>query len=281
MPYAIEDEVIHIEIEDEDYIPVECLISVRNTDTLPLKEFADCIRKNSDVEDYEVFKSGRQSCLSNNKSNNEWVCYRLALKTRVDNEKQYLLNYEKIRATGGTGRFSTIETYFLNAETLTIDYLGTIPESHGDRCNDGWTDIHDMSKVHATISSSATLFRLLNPDDRTNWRMRMLLSKLENNSSSNHDIKLFGNLKPYDDLSNCAVCCMGRIVRILDFSGDELNSIFAGVILNIPDHVSGQSHVEKCLIDGLKEFQKSKSKYSSENWNTKIKNLGIQCLSHT
>ena len=92
---------------------------------------------------------------------------------------------------------------------------------------------------------------------------------------------LFGKLKPYDDLSNCAVCCMGRIVRILDFSGDELNSIFAGVILNIPDHVSGQSHVEKCLIDGLKEFQKSKSKYSSENWNTKIKNIEMRCVTQT
>jgi hypothetical protein len=273
--------IIHKTIEDNDYIPAECIISVRNSETLPLKEFADCIKKNSDVEDFEIFKSGRQSCLSQNKDNNEWTCYRLALKTRVDNDKQYLLNYTKIQATGGTGRFSTIETYFLNTETATINYLGTIPESHGDRCNDGWADIHDISKVHATVSSSATLFRLLNPDDRTNWRTKMLLSKLENNSSSNHDIELFGNLKPYDDLSNCAVCCMGKIVRILDFSGDKYKSKFAGIILDIPDYVSGQSHIEECLIEELKKLQKSNPRYLSDDWNTKIENIEMKCVTQT
>jgi len=279
--YSNENAIIHEKIEDNDYIPAECIISVRNSETLPLKEFADCIRKNSDVEDYEIFKSGRQSCLSQNKNNNEWICYRLALKTRVDNDNKYLLNYEKIQATGGTGRFSTIETYFLNAEALTIDYLGTIPESHGDRCNDGWADIHDISKVHATISSSATLFRLLNPNDRTNWRTEMLLSRLENNSSSKYSMGLFGDLKPYDDLSNCAVCCMGRIVRVLDFSEDSLKSKFAGVILDIPDHVSGQSHIEECLIGELKELQKSNPRYLSDDWNTKIENIEMKCINQT
>lgn len=278
--YSNENAIIHKKIEDNDYIPAECLISVRNSETLSLKEFADCIQKKSNVEDYEIFKSGRQSCLSQNKDN-EWICYRLALKTRVDNDNNYLLNYEKIQATGGTGRFSIIETYFLSAEKLTIDYLGTIPESHGDRCNDGWADIHDISKVHATISSSATLFRLLNPNDRTNWRSKMLLSKLESNSSSNHDVELFGNLKPYDDLSNCAVCCMGRIVRILDFSEDKLNSKFSGVILDIPDHVSGQSYIEECLIQELKKLQKSNSRYLSKDWNTKIKNIEMKCVTRT
>lgn len=279
--YSNENAIIHEKIEDNDYIPAECIISVRNSETLPLKEFAGCIKKNSDVKDFEIFKSRRQSCLSENIDNNEWTCYRLALKTRVDNEHKYLLNYEKIQATGGTGRFSSIETYFLNAETLTIDYLGTIPESHGDRCNDGWADIHDITKVHATISSSATLFRLLNPNDRTNWRTEMLLSRLENNSSSKYDMGLFGDLKPYDDLSNCAVCCMGRIVRVLDFSEDSLNSKFAGVILDIPDHASGQSHIEECLIGELKKLQKSNPRYLSDDWNIKIENIEMKCINQT
>lgn len=281
MSYSIEDDVIHKEIEDRDYIPAECLISVRDLERLTLNEFSICFQKHSDKEDYDIFQSRRQTCFSEKRESNEWICYRLALKTRIDNDDKYLLNYERIQATGGTARFSTIETYFLDAETETIHYLGVIPESFGDRCNDGWTDIHDMSKVHATISSSATLFRLLNPNDKTNWRTEMLLSKLENNSSSKYNMELFGDLKPYDDLSNCAVCCMGRIVRVLDFSEDKLNSKFAGVILDIPDHASGQSHIEECLIGELKNLQKSNPRYLSDEWNTKIRNIERKCITQT
>ena len=65
--YSNENVMIHKKIEDNDYIPAECIISVRNSETLPLKEFVDCIQKNSYVEDFEIFKSRRQSCLSQNK----------------------------------------------------------------------------------------------------------------------------------------------------------------------------------------------------------------------
>ena len=52
-----ENTIIHEKIEDNDYIPAECIISVRNSETLPLKEFADCIQKNSDVEDHEILNA--------------------------------------------------------------------------------------------------------------------------------------------------------------------------------------------------------------------------------
>jgi hypothetical protein len=77
------------------------------------------------------------------------------------------------------------------------------------------------------------------------------------------------------------VCCIGRIVRVLDFSEDELNSKFAGIVLDIPDHVSGQSHIEECLVDELKKLQKLNSRYLSEEWDTKIKNIEMKCITQT
>ncbi len=87
-----------------------------------------------------------------------------------------------INSGGGTGEFTAIhEVKRKNADTLEIETL-----ADGDRCNGGLQDVAEINN-HLNFSQNLTAYELI------------ALSK-----------KLDPNVKAYDDLAACAVCCAAK-----------------------------------------------------------------------
>lgn len=97
--------------------------------------------------------------------------------------------------TGGSGHFGMLAMVKreANGEAFPLWWQWA-----GDRCNDGYPRFIGMADEQLFYSVAATPFRLLNPLDE-----------------SGNTPSTLGGWQPYDDLSNCAVCCAGERVYVM------------------------------------------------------------------
>lgn len=159
-----------------------------------------------------------------------------------------LYYYEIVVNYGGTGNFSSIHVFGLRDNEL--EHLSTIPA--GDRCNDGRAEYISTDTQHITYSTAATPFRLLNYKDDTDWRHVYLLNAFSRQGEEKKSLKelaqsanlylpeLFNGLEPYKDLDNCAICCVGNVIK--SFNTNSNITLPVGItidkhyITNKPNH---------------------------------------------
>lgn len=271
------DRKINEHINDYDYIPSQCLERAKKEGII--NRLSICKINHLIEKERAQFNETHQSCTDTGLEKNMYVCHTLAKyeKYKLEAREGYLRLYETIRATGGTGIFSTLEIFDYSFSTNTLRYVGQVEMIRGDRCNDGWAKVHYLGSDVLLASTSATLFRLLNPLDQTNWRSQDYLGVLENQPMEYGN--LFGNLRPYKDLSNCAVCCLGRVYRLIEYSGGEVKNKVTGISLEIPEDFYGQSLVEKCIIKELKSLQNNKPNYWTDDWSERLEEVELKCIS--
>jgi len=96
--------------------------------------------------------------------------------------------------------------------------------------------VSEVSSGGFTFKSAATPFRLLNPDDTTDWRNWYLAKALMDEADEALDRpSVFNEWDPYEDVTNSATACYGWVVRRFDYEtgfetlGIELN---AGLVAN-------------------------------------------------
>ena len=118
---------------------------------------------------------------------------------------------------GGSGLFSSIALLYKDEKKPNI-YEVLIDTPSGDRCNDGNKWVSKASPGGFEFKSAATPFRLLNPDDTTDWRNWYLAKALMDEAGEELDRPaVFNEWEPYEDVTNSANACFGWIVRKFDY----------------------------------------------------------------
>lgn len=143
-----------------------------------------------------------------------WIGYRVAgqFPQLWDDGMFYLL--EVVSNTGGSGQFSSL--WVLEQLSERPSFWPWLTVGGGDRCNDGQLRGVELSEDRLVYTHKATPFRLLNPTDQTNERLASLVRALEGT-----DVvapSTFMNWRAYDDIANCATCCVGEIVNEVDLN---------------------------------------------------------------
>lgn len=202
--------------------------------------------------------------------------------------------YESSWNGGGSGTFSSIKGVELRNNMLTL--VSNI--AGGDRCNDGDIDYISVDRQTGSVNyaKSATPFRLLNYKDGTDWRRMSLAHSLsseydeENSESTLEDFAksqgapgLYDNLSPYDDIDNCAMCCIGHTINKFDVLSEEIEPV--GITL----YKSNLTEVfrEGCFYDWIAEENFKQYESYSENdeliyldqqdWARALKSFSSKC----
>lgn len=159
-----------------------------------------------------------------------WIGYRVAgrFPQLWDDNMFYLL--EVVSNTGGSGHFSTlwILEQLSTRQSQRPAFWPWLRIPGGDRCNDGELRARELSTDTLIYSHAATPFRLLNPTDRTNWRMQRFAPPRE--APDDEEPPLFMNWQPYKDIPNGAMHCAGKVVKELDVDTGETR--VTGVYVN-------------------------------------------------
>lgn len=165
---------------------------------------------------------------------------------------------------GGSGWFSYL---LVLVETRAGKVASGFVRQAGDRCNDGYARWDGFSENgNGTYVRSATPFRLVNPLDETNWRgveNAMLFEGKDETAKRAEmltlaDPPLYQSWLPYQDLENCASCCVGEIVIMQNMIGTEVDPGrdygVLGVILH-PQQIASLAGSDKigdrCLAAGI------------------------------
>ncbi len=143
-----------------------------------------------------------------------WIGYRVTgrFPELWEDGTFYLL--EVATNTGGTGVFSSLWVLEQLAERPTFWPWLNIPG--GDRCIDGQLRGLELSADTLVYAHAATPFRLLNPTDRTDWRWRHLARA--SGDTDDASPSTFMSWRPFDDVANCANCCVGEVVKELNLN---------------------------------------------------------------
>ena len=165
---------------------------------------------------------------------------------------------------GGSGWFSYL---LVLVETKAGKIASGFVQPAGDRCNDGharWDRFTENG--NGIYMRSATPFRLVNPLDETNWRAvenAMLFESKDGAAKRKEmlglaDPPLYRSWLPYEELENCAACCVGEIVVMQNLLGTEIDPGrdygVLGVVLD-PERIAmlatSEKVGDKCLAAGL------------------------------
>ena len=166
---------------------------------------------------------------------------------------------------GGSGWFSSLAIYGVNNEDhVELFFM----QAKGDRCNDGYAQWETNSTDHfgsAHAWTSATPFRLLNPFDDTNWRQAFFASQFTADNLQKQRESLFEatgkrphrGWYPYYDISNCAICCAGKLLIKQSFIGNifqEKDFQVVGVLLDMDEIKTlkdSSLKMDQCFADTL------------------------------
>ncbi|MDB9752611.1 ankyrin repeat domain-containing protein [Oceanospirillaceae bacterium] len=176
---------------------------------------------------------------------------------------------------GGSGLFSSIVLLDRDQQDKT-KYEILVRTPSGDRCNDGNKWVSEASFDGFIFKSAATPFRLLNPDDTTDWRNWYLAKALMDEAGEELDRPaLFNGWEPYEDVTNSANACFGWIVRKFDYEtgfeiiGVELN---AGLVANPED-----ATLEGCINNWL-AIEAEGLLIRKDEWLSRLKKVKSSCL---
>lgn len=176
---------------------------------------------------------------------------------------------------GGSGLFSSIVLLDRDQQDKT-KYEILVRTPSGDRCNDGNKWVSEASFDGFIFKSAATPFRLLNPDDTTDWRNWYLAKALMDEAGEELDRPaVFNGWEPYEDVTNSANACFGWIVRKFDYEtgfeiiGVELN---AGLVAN-PEDVSLEGCINNWLASEAEGLLIRK-----DEWLSRLKKVKSSCL---
>jgi len=129
---------------------------------------------------------------------------------------------------GGSGWFSYL---LVLVETRAGKIASGFVQQAGDRCNDGYARWDRFSENgNGTYVRSATPFRLVNPLDEINWRgveNAMMFEGKDETAKRQEmltlaDPPLYQSWLPYEELENCASCCVGEIIVMQNMIGTEV-----------------------------------------------------------
>ena len=126
-----------------------------------------------------------------------------------------------IQNSGGSGIFHQI----LTVDGMTDDFTwGDNLRLHGkdpfgDRCNRGIHSMHQTSPDTWELTEQLAPFEFLDLDDRRDWRReRFFNAMLEIDGDEKiEEVRNRFQLRPYQDIQNCANCCFAQAIRAVDF----------------------------------------------------------------
>lgn len=165
---------------------------------------------------------------------------------------------------GGTGHFSEIKVLAgLDRPPEPEGLIEWVWGRHfGDRCNGGLVSDKKVNAREIEIRQWITPFDVISLDDHRDWRQVAYANLFDGDSAQ---VKSEGRvqLAPYDDLANCANCCVGTARYRLDvgdaiWGGGDYSPKLVSVELNfnsgigIPVKLEDRSKpLEYCLYDLL------------------------------
>ena len=165
---------------------------------------------------------------------------------------------------GGSGWFSYL---LVLVQTRDGNIASGFVRQAGDRCNDGYARWDRFSENgNGVYMRSATPFRLVNPLDETNWRAveNAMLFEGKDDAAKRQEMlamaepPLYRSWLPYQDLENCAACCVGEVVVMQNLVGTEIDPGrdygVLGVILHrraIAELATSRKPGDRCLAATL------------------------------
>jgi len=177
--------------------------------------------------------------------------------------------------TGGSGTFSSIilAKVLSNAE---LELLFFIPG--GDRCNDGYIDLGDFNNKRIEYTLAATPFRLINPEDTTDWRRRNLMASFWSMPGKDpNPIPTLYNWMPYSDIANSAQSCAGRIHKAMSIEDGSFKTL--GVSFDkerLVDAATGD--LASCFTNWINQTSFEKDQFISiSDWDNAMSKLGELC----
>ena len=179
---------------------------------------------------------------------------------------------------GGSGLFSAIALLYKDEKKPNV-YEVLIDTPSGDRCNDGNKWVSKASPWGFEFKSAATPFRLLNPDDTTDWRNWYLAKALMDEAGEELDRPaVFNEWEPYEDVTNSANACFGWIVRRFDY---ETGFEVIGVELETNFEPQAEDGSLEVCVDNwlLSEAGKEGLFVDKDEWDSKLGGLKQVCIS--
>jgi len=185
-----------------------------------------------------------------------------------------IYDIEYVFSGGGSGSFYRVFTMKLNNDGTT-EMLGYVP--FGDRCNDGVAKFEKSFAAgdsQVIISSAATPFRLLNADNRYEWRRAgwaKVMMKANPNADPQEIIKelkapeLHNGWSPYQDIANSAVSCVGRIHWKFDETVSEWFPIKVQFAEDALDDVSDKKQINQCLAAWKEKYSNQFGSLTEDN----------------
>ncbi|HEY7906880.1 MAG TPA: hypothetical protein VIC53_08160, partial [Wenzhouxiangella sp.] len=177
-----------------------------------------------------------------------WAAYRVVERAEADYDYGGTnIWIEATLNTGGTGHFDGIWQLHLPAnQDMTRPRFAWIHQiGGGDRCNDGKSAIHEIGPDAITYRYAATPYRLLNPGNEDNTFLEYIIGMLEQEATDSGNSKEASELSQmassassdafmgwlaYDDVVNCAICCVGSMIKTVDL--DSGQSWLEGIIID-------------------------------------------------
>lgn len=168
-----------------------------------------------------------------------WAAYRVVERAEADYDYGGTnIWIEATLNTGGTGHFDGIWQLHLPAnQDMTRPRFAWIHQiGGGDRCNDGKSAIAEITPSTVTYQYAATPYRLLNPGNEDNTFLAYIIGMLEQEAMESGNIKEASELSQtassvssdtfmgwlaYDDVVNCAICCVGWLIESVDLDSGE------------------------------------------------------------
>jgi len=175
---------------------------------------------------------------------------------------------------GGSGIFSSI--VLLERDRLDLNkYTALVRTPSGDRCNDGNKWVSKSTSDGFVFKASATPFRLINPQDTTDWRNWQLAQSLAKHGGKELERPpVYNEWLPYGDVENSANACVGWVVRKYDY---ETGFEIIGVELNVNpqiDLTSDDLSLSACINSWLaSQTNEDGSYFEIDDWNGKLRQL--------
>ena len=180
--------------------------------------------------------------------------------------------------SGGSGAFSSI-VFLERGKVDKNKYTVWLRTPSGDRCNDGYKTVSDISPDDFVFKAAATPFRLINPEDTTDWRnWRNANAMMEYAGDKLEQPPVLNDWLPYDDVTNSASACVGWIVRKYDYeTGFEIVGVELNPNLQI-ELKSDDTSLSSCLNGWLgSQANEEGSYFSIDDWNGRLRQLTGIC----
>ena len=286
---------------DEGLIPSPTCIKslIENTASVPLSEcVVEAHTVMGEFKEASVFGDEMRTVELETMNQQVFVSYLPNFSTNI-NARNWPISLEVNR--GGSGWFSYLAIYGVNNEDhVELFFM----QAKGDRCNDGYAQWETNPTDHfgsAHAWTSATPFRLLNPFDDTNWRQAFFASQFTSDDLQKQRESLFDatgkrphrGWYPYYDISNCAICCAGKLLIKQSFIGNifqEKDFQVVGVLLDMDEIKTlkdSSLRMDQCFADTLfnqsipdeeaVNLPENSKFFSVDNWMKFRTQLDLQC----